>query len=90
MSAKVVEANEKWGTSDANDETAYNLAFNTPLPFFQHVEQFPERAERFASCMTEVMSSDGYNIRHLVKGFPWDGLEAGSMVVDVRLALICS
>ena len=49
VSAKVVEATEKWGFTDAKDKTAYNLAFDTPLPFFEHMALFPERAERFAS-----------------------------------------
>lgn len=83
-SAKLVEATEKYGVSDVPGETAYNIAFDTPLPVWEHVALFPERAARFANTMNEMLSTDGYHIRHLVNGFDWQGLADGTTVVDVR------
>lgn len=83
-SAKLVEATEKWGMGDRTGQWAYNLAFNTQLPLFEHMEHFPERAERFANTMIDMTSTDDYHIRHLVNGFAWNQLPAGSTVVDVR------
>ncbi|KXT03533.1 hypothetical protein AC578_1612 [Pseudocercospora eumusae] len=81
--AKLVEATEKWAKSERKDQWAYNLAFDTELSMFEHMAQFPERAERFANTMMDMTSTDAYNIRHLVNGFAWDRLAAGSIVVDV-------
>jgi 6-hydroxytryprostatin B O-methyltransferase len=86
-SAKLVEATKKWGASGDPRETAYNLAFDTRLPMFEHMAQSPERGERFANVMIEMTSTDGYNIRHLVNGFDWEGLEDGATVVDVGFRL---
>lgn len=83
--AKLVEATEKWGASDRYNESAYQIAWDTDLPMFEHLGQFPDRAERFANTMTDMTSTDGYNIRHLVNGFKWEQLPEGSTVVDVRL-----
>lgn len=84
-STKLVEATKKWGASGSPVETAYNLAFDTPLPMFEHMAQSPERVERFANVMIEMTSTDGYNIKHLVNGFDWENLKDGTTVVDVRL-----
>ena len=82
-STKLVEATKKWGASGSAVETAYNIAFDTHLPMFEHMAQSPERVERFANVMVEMTSTDGYNIRHLVNGFDWEALEDGTTVVDV-------
>ena len=87
-SAKFIEATERWGTSEANNHTAYNIAFNTQLPMFEDFSLSPNRAKRFANTMVDMADADGYHVRHLVNGFSWDGLEAGSVVVDVSLSFL--
>ena len=81
--ASLIEANERWGSSIRADQSAYQIAFNTDLPMFEHMSQFPERAERFANTMTDMVSTDAYNIRHLISGFDWAQLPEESTVVDV-------
>jgi 6-hydroxytryprostatin B O-methyltransferase len=82
-SSKLVEATEKWGASDVPGQTAYNFAFDTPLPVFQHMAQFAERVAGFANAMIEFSTTNEYSVRHLVNGFDWESLEHGSHVVDV-------
>lgn len=82
-SAKLVEATKKWGASEARDETAWSLANDTSQTMFEAIADDPARAQRFANVMTDMTSTEGYNIRHLVHGFAWDQLQAGSLVVDV-------
>ncbi|KAK4494687.1 hypothetical protein PRZ48_014043 [Zasmidium cellare] len=82
-SSKLVEATEKWGASDRLDQSAYQVAWETELPMFEHLGKDAVRAERFANTMTDMTSTDGYNIRHLVSGFEWSSLAEGSTVVDV-------
>ena len=86
-SAHLIEATERWGSSERADQSAYQVAFSTDLTMFEHMAKFPSRAERFANTMTEMTTTDAYNVRHLVKGFSWDRLEPDSTVVDVSLAL---
>lgn len=86
-SGKLVEATEKWGASERANQSAYQVAFDTDQPMFEHMAQFPERAERFANTMTEMTATDAYNVRHLVDGFAWDQLPEGSTVVDVSKSL---
>ncbi len=83
-SAKVVEATEKWGPSEEKNHCGWNIAYDTDLPIFQYLSSHPDRAERFAETMKALTSTDGYNIRHLVEGYPWGNLADGT-VVDVSL-----
>ncbi|KAK3944724.1 6-hydroxytryprostatin B O-methyltransferase [Diplogelasinospora grovesii] len=71
-------------SSVAKNETAYNVAFNTELPFFEHLKQNPEGMQEFAGYMRNVTTSDGLDIKHLVNGYPWETLSgSGGLVVDV-------
>lgn len=80
--SKLVEATEKWpGTTDRT-ETSYNLAFDTRLPFFEHMATQPHRTKQFASYMKHVTNSSGMAIEHLVNGFDWASLGKAT-VVDV-------
>jgi 6-hydroxytryprostatin B O-methyltransferase len=81
-SAKLVEAHEKYGTSQKPNEAAYNIAFNTDEPMFVHLNKFPERERRFANTMVEMTSTDGYGIQHLVEGYKWEDI-GNATVVDV-------
>ncbi|KAL2824231.1 S-adenosyl-L-methionine-dependent methyltransferase [Aspergillus cavernicola] len=81
-SAKVVEAQEKFGASLSPTETAYNVAFDTDKPMFVHLAEFPERERRFANTMVEMVSTEGYGIHHLVDGYKWEDVDKAT-VVDV-------
>ncbi|KAL4780293.1 S-adenosyl-L-methionine-dependent methyltransferase [Aspergillus varians] len=81
-SAKVVEAQEKFGHSASPTETGYSVAFNTDKPMFMHMAEDPERERRFANTMVEMTSTEGFGIHHLVNGYPWDHIGKAT-VVDV-------
>ena len=81
---KLVEATEKWGTTDSKTQTAFNLAKNTDLPFFDYLAQTPDVRKKFSLYMKNVTASEGTKIDHLVNGFDWASL-GDATVVDVRL-----
>jgi 6-hydroxytryprostatin B O-methyltransferase len=81
---ELAAAHQKWGADTMRtDQTAYNVAFNTDLPFFDHLGQDEARMSEFAAYMRNVRSSEAVNIKHLVSGFAWQGLGDGGKVVDV-------
>ncbi|KAJ3527088.1 hypothetical protein NM688_g8174 [Phlebia brevispora] len=74
---------EKFGPSQEPNETAFNKAYNTPLPVFPWWE-LPENAlrlKRFGIGMqgTQNMASPGA----ILEGYGWKDLPKGSVVVDV-------
>lgn len=76
-------AHNKFTTASvAKNETAYNVAFGTDLPFFDHLSLDPAKTAEFAGYMRNVTTSAGVDIKHLVEGYPWADLGAG-LVVDV-------
>ncbi|KAI8631119.1 sterigmatocystin 8-O-methyltransferase [Xylariaceae sp. FL1651] len=68
--------------STANNETAYNVAFDTNLPFFDHLALDPTNTAEFAGYMRNVTTSEAMDIKHLVNGYEWGELGRGP-VVDV-------
>ncbi|KAI8950854.1 S-adenosyl-L-methionine-dependent methyltransferase [Xylaria longipes] len=76
-------AHERWGPDSVQkNETAYNVAFGTDLPFFDHIAQDEAKISEFAAYMRNVTSSEGVDIKHLVGGYRWADLGNGK-VVDV-------
>ncbi|EGD94047.1 hypothetical protein TESG_01574 [Trichophyton tonsurans CBS 112818] len=82
MAAKLVEATEKWTDSEEKTQTAYNVAFDTDLPFFDHLKTQPDKTRQFASYMKNVQKSGGTGMHYLIEGFDWASLGKGT-VVDV-------
>ena len=82
MASKLVEASEKWPGSEEKNQTAYNIAFDTDMPFFDHLVTLPEKTKQFASYMKNVQNSEGTAIGYLVHGFDWASLGKAT-VVDV-------
>jgi 6-hydroxytryprostatin B O-methyltransferase len=78
----LVAATKRWPTSQARTETAYNAAFDTELPFFDHLATLPDRTRQFAGYMKNVTSSEGTKLDHLLTGFDWAGLGTAK-IVDV-------
>jgi 6-hydroxytryprostatin B O-methyltransferase len=84
--ARFADATQKWPGSANKTETAYNIAFDTDLPFFDHLATVPKRTEQFAGYMKSVTSSEGTDLKHLVSGYDWASLGKAT-VVDVRISL---
>jgi 6-hydroxytryprostatin B O-methyltransferase len=82
VSVKMVEMTEKYNGTDAMDQTAFNVAFDTPLPMFGWLKSEPEHAARFGRLMGAMKSQPTYSIQHLVDGYDWIDLGKGK-VVDV-------
>lgn len=78
----MVGSTEKYGVTDKKNETAFNVARDTDLPFFDYIGQHPEQGKQFASYMKNVLASEGTKVDHLVKGFAWASLGEAT-VVDV-------
>lgn len=76
-------------SSTADNETAYNVAFGTHLPFFEHLARDPGATDVFAGYMRNVTTSEALDVAHLVGGYPWaeevvgTGNGTGALVVDV-------
>lgn len=77
-------AHQKWGPgSMRTNETAYNVAFDTDLPFFDHISQDEAKMAEFAGYMQSVRSSDGVDLKHLVASYEWQDICESGVVVDV-------
>ncbi|KAI0403138.1 S-adenosyl-L-methionine-dependent methyltransferase [Xylaria palmicola] len=77
-------AHERWGPdSTRTNETAFNAAFDTDLPFFQYLAKDKVWMGEFAAYMRNLRSSEGLDIKHLISGFRWRDLPDGGTVVDV-------
>lgn len=81
---KLVEATEMFGGSEAKNQTAYNIAKSSDLPFFEYLSSDKRLAGRFAGYMKNVTNTPATSVEHVVTGFDWGGLGSGT-VVDVRL-----
>lgn len=80
----MTEAHRLWGLASMKpNETAYNAAFRTQLPFFEDIAQDEEREAEFARYMKSVRSSEGVSLKHLVVGFDWESVQRDGTVVDV-------
>ena len=80
-------AHEKWGPgSSAANETAYNVAFDTSLPFFEDLARDKARVDEFAKYMESVRSSDANALRHLVSGLKLDDAKQDGLLVDVSIS----
>lgn len=71
------------GETASMTQTAFNIANNTELSFFDWISATPDMAKLFVSYMKNVTSSEGTKIDHLVHGFAWADL-GNATVVDVR------
>ncbi|KAK8109290.1 hypothetical protein PG984_015091 [Apiospora sp. TS-2023a] len=81
----MVGATEKYGASNKINETAFNVVSNTEgVSFFEHLKATPELEHEFDLYMKSQASiNSGVRAEHLLQGFAWGALPAGSLVVDV-------
>ncbi|KAJ6092096.1 hypothetical protein N7467_004065 [Penicillium canescens] len=81
---QMAPAHQKWGAGSTHtNETAFNLAYSTDLPFFEYLSRNEDFMTDFAQYMRNVRSSETVDIKHLVGGYDWQGIPDGGMVVDV-------
>lgn len=86
--AGLVQATEKWGDTRAPNETAYNIANDTDLPFFAHLEARPELQKGFEDYMkSRAVSHTGSSAHYLLDAFDWEAL-GNATVVDVSLVVL--
>ncbi|RSL83854.1 hypothetical protein BHE90_012770 [Fusarium euwallaceae] len=80
---KLAQATEKWGSTTAKNETAYNLVHETDLTFFEHLKSRTDLNEGFDAFMkSRAVSHTGSNVEHLLEAFDWKAL-GEAKVVDV-------
>lgn len=80
----MIRATEKYGGSHEMNETAYNVAMNTDKPFFEHLKAHPELESEFDSYMqSQALVYPSTSVENLLRGFDWDSLPGGAVVVDV-------
>ncbi|KAK2005550.1 O-methyltransferase [Colletotrichum eremochloae] len=77
------DATCRWGNTDAKDQTAFNLALDTPDPFFDHVRKDAELTSVFSNYMRNITATRAWSLAHAVEGFDWGSLSDGAKVVDL-------
>jgi 6-hydroxytryprostatin B O-methyltransferase len=82
--SKHVEATAKWPNSRSVNETAYNIAFDHNVAYFDFISKDTNKAIEFARTMQAVSNTESFNNRHLVESFEWSSIEDG-LIVDVSL-----
>lgn len=77
------KASELWPDSTKGTETAYNVAMDTDLSFFDHLKQNQDLGAEFGRYMkSQSTVHAGASVDHLVKGMKWAAL-GEAKVVDV-------
>ncbi|KAL6705697.1 hypothetical protein ACN47E_006486 [Coniothyrium glycines] len=80
---RFADATAKWGYTEQKNETAFNIAMDVQVPFFDYLKQEKTMNVMFSSYMRNVASSSATGFEHLIHGFDWGKLSAGATVVDV-------
>ena len=79
------QATERWPNPTKGNETAYNLAMNTELPFFEHLKANTDLSAEFNKYMkSQSTVHTGASVDHLLKGLDWAAL-GEAKVVDVSV-----
>ncbi|KAB8207674.1 hypothetical protein BDV34DRAFT_234095 [Aspergillus parasiticus] len=78
----MVEAHERWPNSVEGNQTAYNIAVDSELPFFNHLAEQANRKRQFAGFMRSMARSQGTDAEKLAEGWDWAAL-GQACVVDV-------
>ncbi|KUL89799.1 hypothetical protein ZTR_00467 [Talaromyces verruculosus] len=77
-------AQKKWGAGSTRTyETAFNLADNTDLTFFEYLSRNQGLMKDFAQYMRNVRSSEAVDIKHLLNGYEWETLPISASVIDM-------
>ncbi|KAI1500603.1 sterigmatocystin 8-O-methyltransferase [Biscogniauxia marginata] len=81
-SARMVDAMQKWPSSEEPNETGFSLANNTDKSVYEVLSEDPMRAMRFASSMKSFDHFPGYAITEVPKLYDWASLN-NAFIVDV-------
>ncbi|RWA10745.1 hypothetical protein EKO27_g4370 [Xylaria grammica] len=76
-------ATERWGYTQAKNETAYNIFSGSSVFFFDHMQQVPGMSDLFARYMESQGLSLGARLEYLIDGFDWNRLRSQAHIVDV-------
>jgi hypothetical protein len=82
VSGHVVDAMQKWPGSQEPTQAAYNMAYDTDLPFFVHLSQDETKFKQFTSAMTFFTSTPAMKPYIAVDGFDW-AQHVSDTIVDV-------
>ncbi|KEY63840.1 hypothetical protein S7711_09903 [Stachybotrys chartarum IBT 7711] len=84
LMAAFTKATELWGDSKVPNQTAYNLARGTDLPFFEHLKSRPDLSSEFDAYMkSQAVAISTSKADHLLRGFDWMLPGTEPIVVDV-------
>ncbi|RYP50588.1 hypothetical protein DL768_003933 [Monosporascus sp. mg162] len=81
-SARMVDAMQKWPSSEEPNETGFCLANNTEKSIYEVLSADPMRAMRFASSMKSFDHFPGYAIAEVPKLYDWGSL-GNVLIADV-------
>ncbi|GMF93149.1 unnamed protein product [Aspergillus oryzae] len=79
----MVEAHERWPNSVEGNQTAYNIAVGSELPFFSHLAEQSDRKRQFAGFMRSMARSQGTDVEKLAEGWDWAALGQACVVDDL-------
>ncbi|KAI9832129.1 MAG: hypothetical protein M1819_004480 [Sarea resinae] len=80
--SREVEAIEKYPGSEEPDQTGFCISNNTESVLFKELAKYPERAKVFAMGLGAWTNGEGFELDHLINGYPWVQFGKGT-VVDV-------
>ncbi|KAI0465722.1 S-adenosyl-L-methionine-dependent methyltransferase [Xylaria cf. heliscus] len=80
--AQTCNALDKWSGSQEPNETGFSIANETDKSIYVEFSKYPERARRFGNAMRSFTEGTGFELDHVLNGFPWGGLQDGT-IVDV-------
>lgn len=78
--ASSIAATEKWGETTHKQQTASNIAMNTPLSAFDFITSHKELGRLFSSYMKGVHSGIATNVNQVVQDFDWSSVGNGLVV----------
>ena len=79
-SQNIANAMEKWPDSDERNQSACCYAYNTDMPFYAYLQQFPERFRRFSAMMRWAGESQAGSQTQIATLYPWRNLGNGTVV----------
>lgn len=81
---RIIPALVKWpGPPWLPSQTGHNLADGTSGTFFETLENYPARSQRFAISMSVMQSFPGWEPKAALEVYDWGALDADAVVVDV-------
>ena len=84
-STRAIRALSQFPNSEEPGDSGFGIENQTSLPVFSYLGQHhPERARRFGAGMRFFTKGEDWDLKHLVAGYDWAGLDRpGAVVVDV-------